>query len=280
MKCAVTILFAVATLFANVHAQGVDPQASRVLHAALDRCAASRTFSVDFEFKANIDALGVLETTNSEYTLAADRDRTMAALQQTGGAVGASVVMTPQRVQLRVDNLKVHTEASAPADIPSLIAKKDWKEAMDLALMSLGGRALPDALLTADPAGYLLEGVTSGAVIDDTPFLGQPAWRLRFEQPGLSWDVWISAEEKPVLLGYRPSLERYLANASQAMLRQGKIDRETAANSSASMSMSFVFTDWKFDHATESETFGFLIPADSRRVKSLTEGRQYTKETE
>jgi hypothetical protein len=102
--------------------------------------------------------------------------------------------------------------------------------------------------LTADPYDSLMEGVTSARYVGTDKVNGVEAHHLKFEQPGLKWELWVAATGKPVVL-------------KAASLGEGDGGKVTTVET---------YQNWNIDADAAKDAFNFS-PDGSKKVKSFTE---------
>jgi hypothetical protein len=105
-------------------------------------------------------------------------------------------------------------------------------------------------VLTADPYESLMEGVTGASIAGTEKVDGTEAHHLKFEQPGLNWELWVASTGKPVVLKARSVLEG----------GEGKI------------TVVETYKNWKIDAAPAKDAFTFSPDAESKKVDEIEPG--------
>jgi hypothetical protein len=153
---------------------------------------------------------------------------------------GPDITSDGKKLFIHAKRLKQYTEDDAPEELSAM------------------GRVIPQFghpttgmlfqnLLTDDPYETLMDGVTSCSYAGKEKVDDKEAHHLKFEQPGLNWELWVAAEGKPLVL----------KAASAQTTENGKANTvETYKN-------------WKLDSSPAKETFSFATPEGSKKVKVI-----------
>ena len=105
-------------------------------------------------------------------------------------------------------------------------------------------------VLGEDPEKALMEGVTACSYAGKEKVNGTEAHHLKFEQPGLKWELWVAAEGQPFVLKAHSALD---AN-----------DRKITTTET--------YQNWKVDVPPSKEAFTFTPGNDAKKVQSIDPG--------
>jgi len=102
-------------------------------------------------------------------------------------------------------------------------------------------------VLAEDPYEQLMEGVTAASYAGKEKVNGTDTHHLKFEQPGMNWELWIAAEGKPFVL-------------------KASSGRE---NDNGKMTTVETYKNWKVDAAPAKETFTYTPGTESKKVDQI-----------
>jgi hypothetical protein len=101
-------------------------------------------------------------------------------------------------------------------------------------------------VLTEDPYDSLMQGVTAAKYAGTEKIGDQEAHHLKFEQPGLNWELWVATKGKPVVLKALSSIEN---DNGKALFVE-------------------TYRNWKVDSDVDKDLFAFK-PGDMKKVKTF-----------
>jgi hypothetical protein len=101
-------------------------------------------------------------------------------------------------------------------------------------------------VLSEDPYETLMSGVTAASYAGKEKVNGTEAHHLKFEQPGLNWELWVAAEGKPLVLKVASTLE-------------GDNGKATSVET---------YKSWKVDAPLAKDAFSYT-PGESKKVKEI-----------
>ncbi len=155
-----------------------------------------------------------------------------------------------------VPTMNQYMESDAPADIEELLANP-------LVMGGPGGGMPPFVLLllSEDPYGSMMEGVTETEYVGIELLDGVPAHHVRCLQEQLDWDAWVAAEGDPLLLKVESDLSRSMAQFADQF-----------GGGELQMTMTETFRDWKVNQPPPSESFVFTPPEGAEEVDDFFGG--------
>jgi thiol-disulfide isomerase/thioredoxin len=169
----------------------------------------------------------------------------------------------PETQQITSDGKQLYTYAKdrnvfVQEDAPENFA--DEETGLDESAMQLG--PIFD-LMTADPAGKLLNGVSKAVLGKPEVLDGVEYERLLITQDDVEFDMLVSTGEKPTIrrLSFDP-MRAFRASLSEEMREEYK---------SASIAVRMDFEKWVIDPKLPEATFTFTVPEGAKRVETLSE---------
>ena len=155
---------------------------------------------------------------------------------------GPDVVCDGKKMFTHAKSRKQYIEEDAAEDLAGIGGKLQM-----LRLPNTG--MLFQNTLTVNPYDSLMEGVTGAWYAGTEKVNGTEAHHLKFEQPGLKWELWVAATGKPVVLKALSQLE-------------GDGGKATVVET---------YQNWKIDGDAAKDAFTFLPDSESKKVKSFKE---------
>ena len=235
-----------------------DPQADAVLAAFGKFYAGLQSFQADLKSTNHIEANGMDEQMESDFTVAMSRPNSFALIHQTG-MVGGSLLCDGKTVFNYQPMMKKYTSTSAPARLSMIV------DPMDLALATGGNAYALPPLVATDPAKNIKAGAKSDTYVGQEQIDGVSAHHLRLSAPSTVTDLWIETGEAPLLLK--------MITATDTKVPAASLPGQGAGGSIAfKCSMISAFSNWQTDKPIPPETFAFQPPADAKLVGDFTEG--------
>jgi hypothetical protein len=155
--------------------------------------------------------------------------------------MGPDLICDGKKMFTHAKGRKEYTEEDAAKDLAPITAALPV-----LRLPSTG--LLFQNVLADDPYDALMQGVTSAKYAGTEKVNGTEAHHLKFEQPGLNWELWIAATGKPVVLKALTVLE---------------------GDGGAKSKVVETYSNWKIDEAPAKDAFTFSPGAESKKVESF-----------
>lgn len=156
---------------------------------------------------------------------------------------GVEVVSDGKNLVMHMKHLKQYTERKTPAKMAEI-----GRAILPLGQTSTG--MLFQNVLADDPMEALLEGVTEGKYVGIEKVGDKETHHLKFKQPNMDWELWVSTGEHPFILKDKTDLT----------LPNGKL------------STTEMYTNWKLNPEFEKDPFTFKAPEGAKKVERL--GRQ------
>jgi peroxiredoxin len=230
----------------------IDPKAEEVLRASADFYRGLKSFKVDLDSTLRMETPDEKNEMAAKYTLAIDRPARL-AIRLLSGEMGATIVSNGKELFTSVPALKKYVIEDAPKSVDDVLGS-GLHQATHL---THGSVFTGFGMLFRSP-GNLMQGIDDARLLDSVEVDGQRAHHVRVSlQKKVSWDLWIAAGDKPLLLRLKPDLAKALA-ASAARLPPG-LKMELVAN----------FTNWKVDPPLSDADFKFKEPDDAEKVDSI-----------
>jgi hypothetical protein len=155
-------------------------------------------------------------------------------------AAGPDIVCDGKKLFVHAKKLKQYTEDDPIEDLTGV-----GRTLQGLGPVNVG--MLFANVLTDDPYETLMDGVTTCSYAGTEKVNGTEAHHLKFEQPGMKWELWVAAAGKPVVLKARS-------------VQEGDNGKLTTVET---------YQNWKIDAAAPKEAFSFAPNAESKKVKSI-----------
>jgi thiol-disulfide isomerase/thioredoxin len=124
------------------------------------------------------------------------------------------------------------------------------------------------SLLSDDPYESLMEGVRAGRHAGVETVNGTECDRLKFQQAGLDWDIWVATGDQPKVVRIVPDMGKALSEIADAEEMPDQLKQLQ------DMKMEFVvdFTGWAFNPELPADRFAFTPPEGAELAESLFEG--------
>lgn len=214
----------------------------------------------DFYSKADALQVGLTQTTSvrfqgmenestTEFTLIAQRPNRLSIRDKNGESV--DFVSDGENLYTVVHPMKTYTVAKAPATFASLA-----QDPMQFNMLGMGN-LIAIGLLSQDPYAEIMEGVNSLTYVEREADGDDAAHRLKFQKDQFDWEMWVAAEDDPVVLKLVFDMSKQMALAGQ---------------SDAKMSATVLYQNWSLNPTLDNQTFAFKPAADIKKVDSFFEG--------
>jgi hypothetical protein len=175
------------------NADGIDPQADKVLKAMSSYLGGVAAFSMN----ADID-LEVVLRSGQKLQLSSSAEAVMQRpdkmhIQRQGPITEADIIYDGKALTLYGKQLNVFHQTEAPGTIDDAIRAYEMET----------GLAAPGAdLLFADPYAVLSSGVESSAHLGMSYVEGVECHHLAFREDDTDWQIWIKAGDEPLPMKY------------------------------------------------------------------------------
>lgn len=170
-------------------AQGVDPDALKLLRKSTDYLASAKQFSVQTD-----TALGAVTSTGQKLqfghsvTMTVQRPSKLRA-ERVGELVGQVFYYDGKSLSVSVPNGSYHATVSAPPTIDAML---------DFARDKLDIVAPAADLVYSNAYERLTEGLTSAFVVGEAMVGGARCDHLAFRNAEVDWQIWIQRGDKPL----------------------------------------------------------------------------------
>jgi hypothetical protein len=155
--------------------------------------------------------------------------------QRTGGLVNQTFFYDGEKVVMYDQDAAVYAEAAAPGTIDELL---------DFAREDLNILFPVSDLVYTFSFPLLMQDVTSAIVLEQTSINGVICDHVAFAQPGVEFQLWVAAGEKPFPCKYVV----------------------TDTTSPELISISTVMSDWDFDPKVKKDSFTFVPPKGTEKT--------------
>jgi peroxiredoxin len=145
-----------------------------------------------------------------------------------------------------------YMSVDAPSGMGAMFAKPEF------AFISGGmtGLALVEALLSSDPYGALMPGVTSVTIVGKETVNGVPTQHLHLAQNDLFWDIWIDSGKQPWVRKIVPDVSSILAHYE-------------GASKDVAMKLAITYKNVAANPILGDADFKFTAPAQAKLAKSF-----------
>lgn len=214
----------------------------------------SKSFQVSVSSVTRIEAEGMKQEYSTRSLLSVARPNKMASVLQYG-IMGATVVTDGRKLYRYMPMMGRYTEEDAPAELADAGAES--------AGMMMGGAfPLMSAMLDADPAGVMLDGVSGGQMLGRQKVDGVECEGVRFKQEGFTWDAWFEVGPKPLLRKVVPDISRMMESQGMSAAMPGMAK-------SFKYEMVFELKEWKIGADLPADTFVFKPPEGVQKADDM-----------
>jgi hypothetical protein len=232
-------------------AEGIDPEADRILKSMSSYLAATGAFSMNAEV-----ALEVVMRDGQKLQLMSSE---------------TLLVQRPSRFRIHVKGMVADAEFVFDGKVltlygrkPNVYVQRDVPGTIDDAIRAFeaetGLTASGADLLFADPYAVLSEGVLSGAYLGTAYVDGIECHHLAFREDQVDWQLWVQAGDRPLPM-------RYVITSTWQM---------------AAPQLEVSLRDWNTSPQITDKQFAFSVPRGARMLDAMPAGDiddvQYAKE--
>lgn len=223
----------------------IDPKVADILKQVGDLYKNAKSMHVDATITTESAGGEGKRSVKCEATYDAERPNHFALRTKLNGSAdaGPDLVCDGKKSFTHDKRMKQYTESESAENLQEIATN----QLPALGLQHVG--FLIQNVLTDDPDGALMTGVTAASYAGKEKVDGTEAHHLKFDQPDLNlkWELWVSAADKPVVLKFL-----------------GKLDGDNGKQT-----VTETFRNWKFDAKMKKGTFDFTPSAESKKVDSL-----------
>jgi hypothetical protein len=151
--------------------------------------------------------------------------------------LGPDLICDGKKMFVFAKGLKQYTEDDAAENLADI-----GRKLPELRLQSTG--MLFQNVLNEDPYEALMEGVTAASYAGTEKVNGTDTHHLKFDQPGLKWELWIASSGKPVIVKALSNLE-------------GDNGKATVVET---------YQNWKIDNGLAKDAFTFSPDSEAKKV--------------
>ena len=237
----------------------VDAESERVLRQISDFVAAADRFTFELSSVMLVEAEGMRQEMTTAHSVALERPNKFAIEGRFGMGVGTAV-SDGEKLYIYMPMFGRYVVQDAPA---SLDDADEMSAAMVLGGAASGAAGVVNALLSEQPYERLLKHIMSVSYVGAEELEGVAHHRLRYilGQQGMTMpmDVWVQAEDRPVIRRMVPDMEAMFAKMREKMPMFGEMK----------MSMTVELTDWQIDPEIPQERFAFTPPEGAEQIDSF-----------
>jgi hypothetical protein len=196
---------------------------------------------VSDENKKHIDTEGIFDMeTPNHFSL-----KTLKTKADGKAEPGPDLICDGKKMYLLDKGRKQYIEEDAVENLPDI-----GKKLPELQLPYTG--MLFQNVLNENPYDALMEGVTACSYAGTEKVNGTEAHHLKFDQPGLKWELWVATTGKPVVLKALSNLE-------------GGNGKATVVET---------YKNWKIDTPIAKDAFTFTPDAETKKVNAFRPNKE------
>lgn len=223
----------------------LDPKALDLVKQTAALYKGAKSLHAEGTVVTDSDDGGKKQQIKSEAVWDLERPNHFSLRTKLGGdaAAGLDVVCDGKKLFVHAKRRKQYTE-EAPAENMAAVAQMLPRYARMTGILFLN-------VLADDPYEALMQGVTSCSYAGKEKVDGTEAHHLKFEQPGLNWELWVAAAGQPVVLKMTSTLE-------------GDNGKATTVET---------YRNWKIDTTPRKDAFAFEPGAEAKKVDEIQSGK-------
>ena len=219
-------------------ADGVDPEADKILRSMSAYLGGLPAFSMDVDIDSEIvDLEGQKLQMTSSASITAERPGKL-YVHRRGAFADVEFFFNGKVLSIYGKGLNVYTEIDSPGSID---------EAIDTVRNEVGLDAPGADLLYADPYPGLIDGVMSSTYLGTTYVNGIECHYLAFREARVDWQLWVQTGDTPFPMKYVITT-KWMTGAPQYSLR---------------------FRNWNAAPAIDAGTFEFKAPDGAKKIESV-----------
>jgi peroxiredoxin len=230
----------------------IAPAADKVLRDLSSYIRSATNFTCDAVLVMNSESEGMKQEITVRYGLTVERPNRL-ALRHRGGMPGNTVVSDGRTVYTYLPVVNRVVSREAPPGLEAIAGSAD---------IMTGNMFFLENLLRPNPYETLLEGVSRAVYVGTDDRCGLPCHRVRFEQKDLDWDLWVAADDRPLVRRVEGDASRGFAGVSRRTPGMGNV-KVTFVNQ---------FENWVVNTNLPADAFAFSAPADAKELGSDAEG--------
>jgi hypothetical protein len=220
----------------------LEPKALDILKKAAAVFKDSKSLHVEGVFVSDVENDNGKRHAKTEAIYDIQRPNRIALRTKIDGKAsqGPDLICDGKNIFAVAKALKQYTEDDAPESMNGVAEKLQ-----QLGLPNTG--LLFQNVLADDPYDALMQGVTLAADAGTEKVNDTEAHHLKFEQPGIKWELWIAAKDKPYILKVQTNLD-------------GDGGKGTIVET---------YQNWKVDGEIPKSAFNFTPPDDAKKVSAF-----------
>jgi hypothetical protein len=225
-------------------ADKLDPKVVELCKKVGDFYKTAKTLHTDVTFVAKGEVNGQKKEISITGVCELERPNRLAFKTQLDGDAkkGTDVISDGTKLTLYRKALKEYVQEDAPKDMSEFGPKVQQVGPIE------AGTLFPN-ILTADPAGSLMEGVNSCSYVGMEKVDGTSAHHMKFSQDQFDWEMWVAADGKPFVLRMTRKVD--------ADDNKGTVDE--------------TYKNWTADTPIAKDSFTFSPPKDAAKVDDFKE---------
>jgi hypothetical protein len=176
-----------------INAEGIDPEADKVLKAMSDYLGDVKAFSANADIDLEVVMKNGQKVQLSSSAEAVTQRPDKMYIKRQGPIAEADIIYDGKTLSLYGKNLNVYYQTDAPGTIDDAIVAYELET----------GIAAPGAdLLFADPYAVLSEGVESSIHLGMSYVDGVECHHLAFREDDTDWQIWVKTGDEPLPMKY------------------------------------------------------------------------------
>jgi hypothetical protein len=239
MRIGLAAALAAFALAGPASAQGVDPEAEKLLRSMTDYVSGLKSFSASFDVDDEIvSTAGQKLQYSASGTVAVERPGKLHMTRQ-GSFFDFDLVFDGRTISFHGKGFDVYGQVESPG--PTI------DDAVNEFRAATGLDAAGADLLIADPYSALMTDVESGMHVGTGIVGGVECEHLAFRGPTVDWQIWIQTGDKPLPMKYVITT-KWVTGAPQYTIR---------------------LHDWNVAPTFDPKLFVFTPPAGAKKLDSL-----------
>jgi hypothetical protein len=220
----------------------LSPKVLEILKQVGDLHKNAKTMHADASVVTNLEGENGKKEIKSEASYDFERPKSFALKTRLDGSAdaGPDLVSDGKKVYIHAKKQKQYTEDGAADDMAAI-------GVMVLQLGTPNTGILFQNVLAENPYDALMEGVTKCTYAGKEKVNGEDTHHMKFEQPGMNWELWVAATGKPVVL-------------KALSIREGDNGKAMTVET---------YKNWKIDEPAPKEAFSFKPSAELKKVEQI-----------
>jgi hypothetical protein len=219
-------------------AEGIDPDAEKILKSMSSYLGGTKVFSVNADIDNEIITNDGQKLQLSSFATAVLKRPANFYIQRKGMIADAEFIFDGKTLTLYGKRLNVYAQIEVPGIIDDAIRAYE---------LETGIPAPAADLLFADPYAILSSGVVSGVYLGTAYINGVECHHLAFRKAKVDWQLWVQAGDTPLPMKYIITT-KWLTGAPQYEIR---------------------FREWNMKPNIKANQFTFSVPKGARRLETI-----------